>query len=142
MKINIKLLDKRAKIPQYQSAGASGFDLCAIEPCIIAPQSCGLIKTGLCFEIPDGFELQIRSRSGLAAKNNVAVLNSPGTVDSDYRGEVMILLFNFGSSAFEIIPGNRIAQGVISSFIKADFNISDSLNQTARNEAGFGSSGL
>jgi dUTP pyrophosphatase len=141
--------------PEYATSGSSGFDLRANLPQIngitdchitIPPGKTSIIPTGLYFEIPENFEIQIRPRSGLAAKNMVTVLNSPGTVDADYRGEIKIILINHGETPFEINHGDRIAQAVVASVINKNFinliqtqNISD---DTERSSGGFGSTGL
>ena len=115
MIIRIKRDSEEVKIPQYESKGASGFDLCAYvdSPVFIEPTSIVVIPTGLYFEIPIGFEIQIRSRSGLAANSGIMVLNSPGTVDSDYRGEVKVILINLGNERFKVSNEDRIAQAVV-----------------------------
>jgi dUTP pyrophosphatase len=135
--------------PEYATAGSSGFDLRAnlTEVIKLSPQGgFAIIPTGLYFEIPENFEIQVRSRSGLAAKNQVAVLNSPGTVDADYRGEVKVILINHGLNEFIINHGDRIAQAVISSVIGKNFvklNKVDNINEnTERGSGGFGSTGV
>jgi dUTP pyrophosphatase len=124
MKIEIKKIDKDANVelPKYQTVGSAGMDICACltNPVFIKPNSVSIISTGLSIALPNGYECQVRSRSGLAAKNNVFVLNSPGTIDSDYRGEIKIILANFGTSDFEIKNGDRIAQLVIAKYEKID----------------------
>lgn len=142
MELKIKKLDSTAIIPSYQSDGASGFDLHAIESLEIKPSEFVAVKTGLAFEIPKGFEIQVRPRSGLAFKNGIGVLNSPGTIDSDYRGEIMVILFNFGKEIFAIKKGDRIAQAVLTQIFQADFIISDELDSTQRGVKGFGSTGI
>ncbi len=135
--------------PEYATAGSSGFDLRAnlTETIKLSPQGgFAIIPTGLYFEIPENFEIQVRSRSGLAAKNQVAVLNSPGTVDADYRGEVKVILINHGLNEFTINHGDRIAQAVIASVIGKNFvklNKVDNINEnTERGSGGFGSTGV
>jgi dUTP pyrophosphatase len=135
--------------PEYATVGSSGFDLRAnlTEPIKLSPQGgFTIIPTGLYFDIPTNFEIQVRSRSGLAAKNQVAVLNSPGTVDADYRGEVKVILINHGLNEFIINHGDRIAQGVLSSVIgKNLINLKkiDNINEnTERGSGGFGSTGI
>ncbi len=142
MKIKIKKLSENALIPNYQTKGSAGFDLHSIEDITINPMERKLIKTGLAFEIEFGYEVQIRPRSGLALKNGITVLNSPGTIDSDYRGEICVLLINFGSVAFEIKNGDRIAQAIIKEVIQAKFEEVSELAQTDRGENGFGSTGV
>ena len=130
--------------PAYGSSGASGFDLRAnIEDDITIPAGgTALVPTGLYMAVPAGFEMQVRSRSGLAAKNGVFVLNTPGTVDSDYRGEVKVILHNAGTQPFTVTAGDRIAQGVICPVVHAVWNIVESLESSERGEGGFGSTGV
>ena len=135
--------------PEYATAGSSGFDLRAnlTEPMGLSPRGgFAIVPTGLYFEIPENFEIQVRSRSGLAAKNQVAVLNSPGTVDADYRGEVKVILINHGDEGFIINHGDRIAQAVIASVIGKNFVKLDKVNNidenTERGSGGFGSTGV
>lgn len=141
-KIFIKKLHKNAIIPAYQTPGASGFDIFALEACVVRKNSASLIKTGLAISLPTGFELQIRSRSGLALRHKICVLNSPGTIDSDYRGEICVLLFNHGDADFAVNPKDRVAQGVLCRVARANFVESDELDATARGSGGFGSTGL
>lgn len=142
MKIEIKKLHQDAYIPKYQTSGAAGFDIHSIENITIASGESKLIKTGLGMAIEDGYELQIRPRSGLALKNGITVLNTPGTIDSDYRGEIMVLLINHSKQNFIIAKGDRIAQGVISKVYQADFIEVSELDDTQRGSGGFGSSGI
>lgn len=142
MNLKVKKLNENATIPAYQSDGASGFDLHASEVAEIPAGAVCAVKTGLAFEIPQGFEIQVRPRSGLAFKNGVSVLNTPGTIDSDYRGEVMVILFNFGKEIFKIKKGDRIAQAVLSQIFQANLIVSDELDSTTRGEKGFGSTGI
>lgn len=130
--------------PEYQSQGSSGVDLWAWIPqvMIIKPQERMLIPTGLSLEIPDGFEGQVRSRSGLALKHGLMVLNSPGTIDADYRGEIQVVLHNGGHEAVSIFPGMRIAQLVISPVVQCSWERVSHLGDTLRGEKGFGSTGL
>ena len=144
-KIEVKLVAQNgAVVPSYKTDGAAGADVCAFltEPVTIAPGSFAMIPTGLFFEIPQGYEIQVRPRSGLAAKNGITVLNTPGTIDSDYRGELKIILINLGSSAFVVNNGERIAQIIVSPVTVADFKLTDSLSDTVRGEKGFGSTGV
>ena len=141
MKIKVKKLNNLAEIPQYQTEEAAGFDLHSVEDVVIAPNERKLIGTGLSFEIPTGYEIQIRPRSGLAYKHGITVLNSPGTIDSDYRGEIKVLLINHSNESFEIKVGERIAQAVIQEVIQATFEEVEELNDTARGNKGFGSTG-
>jgi dUTP pyrophosphatase len=130
-------------LPAYQSDGAAGLDLLAAvdeaAPMVLAPGKRALIPTGLVIELPAGFEAQVRPRSGLALKHGVTVLNSPGTIDSDYRGEVKILLVNLGEEAFAIQRGERVAQLVVASVIAVKLKVSDALSDTGRGAGGFGS---
>jgi dUTP pyrophosphatase len=137
-------LDPAASLPGYQSAGAAGADLRARleEPVVIPPRGRARIPTGLALEIPPGYEAQIRPRSGLAARNGVTVLNAPGTVDSDYRGELGVLLVNLGQEPFTARDGDRIAQIVIAPVTRALIVEAASLSETERGEGGFGSTGV
>jgi dUTP pyrophosphatase len=130
-------------LPAYQSVGAAGLDLvAAIEEAIsLAPFQRAIVPTGLAIGLPQGFEGQVRPRSGLAAKHGVTVLNAPGTVDEDYRGEIKVVLVNHGSEAFLIHRGDRIAQLVIAPVTRAELLAVDSLDETARGAGGFGSTG-
>lgn len=132
-------------LPAYQSAQAAGLDLLAAvpedAPVTLAPGARALVPTGLSIALPAGFEAQIRPRSGLAAKHGVTVLNSPGTIDADYRGEVGILLINLGDAPFEIRRGERIAQMVVAPVVQATFDLVATLPETARSGGGFGSTG-
>lgn len=142
--VRISKLHPEAVIPAYQTEGASGFDLHARldEPVTIPAGYTKMVSTGLAFAIPRGLEMQVRPRSGLAAKNDITVLNTPGTVDADYRGEVKVLLHNTGSTRFVVKDGDRIAQGVICPVIQARFIEVDALDETERGSGGFGSTGL
>jgi len=130
-------------IPEYATEGSSGLDLrAAVESeQIISAGSVAMVSTNLRVEIPNGYEIQIRPRSGLAAKHSIGVLNSPGTIDSDYRGEIKIILFNFGKEDFVIQRGDRIAQMVLSKVIKMNLITSDNLSKTSRGSGGFGHTG-
>jgi dUTP pyrophosphatase len=128
-------------LPAYASAGAAGFDLRAAAALTIAPGAIALVPTGFAVAVPPGHELQVRPRSGLAAKHGVTVLNSPGTVDSDYRGEVAVILINHGRESFAIARGDRIAQAVIATAARAELTEVASLDDTARGSGGFGSTG-
>ena len=144
-KINIKVVAKEdAKLPLYKTSGAAGADICALleKPLVIESGKSAMIPTGLFFEIPEGYEIQVRPRSGLAAKNGVTVLNTPGTIDSDYRGEIKIILINLGDKDFVINSGDRVAQMVIAPVIQACFSIVDELSDTTRGSGGFGSTGV
>ena len=141
MKLKIKKLTPDAVIPAYQTELAAGFDLHSVEDYVLKRGKRQLIKTGLAFEIEPGYEVQIRPRSGLAYKHGITVLNTPGTIDADYRGEIMVLLINLGEEDFEIKKGERIAQAVIAPVIQAQFVEVDELSDTKRGKGGFGSTG-
>ena len=132
-------------LPAYQSADAAGLDLLAAvpedKPVALAPGTYAMIPTGLVIALPSGFEAQVRPRSGLAAKHGITVLNSPGTIDADYRGEVRVLLINHGNEPFTIRRGERIAQMVIAPVVQAELALMTSLTSTARGSGGFGSTG-
>jgi dUTP pyrophosphatase len=132
-------------LPAYETEGSAGMDLRAAvpedEPLILRPGARGLAPTGLCWAIPLGYEVQIRPRSGLAAKHGVTCLNTPGTIDSDYRGEVKVILINLGEEDFVIRRGERIAQMVVAPVAQAIWSEADSLDETARGAGGFGSTG-
>jgi dUTP pyrophosphatase len=142
-KICIKLIGKKEFVPEYSSLFAAGADLKADidHEFIIRPGERALISTGLKMEIPKGYEAQVRPRSGLAAKHGVTVLNSPGTIDSDYRGDVKVILINHGTNEFVINKGDRIAQIVFAPVTMADFLIENTLQTSERNTGGFGSTG-
>ena len=142
-KILIKRLSKNVDLPKYETIGSSGMDLSAnLETSInIEPGETALIPTGLSVSIPEDLEIQIRPRSGLASKKKITVLNSPGTIDSDYRGEIKVLLINHGQSIFTVEKGVRIAQMVICPIVKASLEEVEDLENTKRGEGGFGSTG-
>ncbi len=141
--IKVQLKD-RAKAPVYSSSQAAGADICACldNDFVLESGKHALIPTGISLEIPEGFEAQIRPRSGLAAKFGITVLNSPGTIDSDYRGEIKVILINLSGKDFVIHNGDRIAQMVIAKHETASFDISDTLGETERGAGGFGSTGI
>ncbi|EDM24085.1 dUTP diphosphatase [Caminibacter mediatlanticus] len=141
MKLKVKKLKDDAILPKYQTDEAAGFDLHSIENVVIKVGERKLISTGLAFEIEKGFEAQIRPRSGLAFKYGITVLNSPGTIDSDYRGEIKVLLINLGEEDFEIKKGDRISQVVIAPVIQAEIIEVEILSNTQRGSGGFGSTG-
>ena len=142
-KVLIKKLDPAVELPTYKTDGASGIDLMAFlnEPINLKPNSSSLVPTGIAVAFSSDFEIQIRPRSGLAAKNNISVLNTPGTIDSDYRGEIKVILFNHGKSDFLINNKDRIAQMILTPVIKMDLEETDDLPETIRGEGGFGSTG-
>ena len=139
----IKKLDPAVELPAYKTEGASGMDLMAFvkEPINLKPNSSCLVPTGLAVAFSSDFEIQIRPRSGLAAKHSISVLNTPGTIDSDYRGEIKVILFNHGKSDFIINNKDRIAQMILTPVIKMDLEEADDLPETIRGEGGFGSTG-
>ena len=143
VKILIKKTNRKVITPKYKTDGSSGVDLSAFldKRVVIKPNSSELIPTGLQVAIPEELEIQIRPRSGLAAKESIGVLNSPGTIDSDYRGELKIILFNHGKEDFIINNGDRIAQMVLVPILKMEFEEVDSLPNTVRGQGGFGSTG-
>ena len=142
-KIQIKKLSNSVSIPKYETPGSSGMDIAAhIENnIIINPGEKALVTTGFSIAIPKGYEVQIRPRSGLAVKKNITVLNTPGTIDSDYRGEIKIILFNHGKEDFMINNKDRVAQMILTPVIKMEFEEVDNLPNTLRGEGGFGSTG-
>ena len=142
-KVLIKKLDPAVELPAYKTEGASGMDLMALvkKPINLKPNSSCLVPTGLAVAFSSDFEIQIRPRSGLAAKNSISVLNTPGTIDSDYRGEIKVILFNHGKSDFLINNKDRIAQMILTPVIKLEFEETDDLPETVRGEGGFGSTG-
>ena len=143
VKVQIKKLDPKVQIPKYKTDGSSGVDLMAFltETKIVMPGESILVPTGLSLAVPKDLEVQIRPRSGLAAKYNISVLNTPGTIDSDYRGELKVILYNHGDREFIVNNGDRIAQMVLVPIIKATFEEVESLPETIRGEGGFGSTG-
>ena len=143
VRVLIKKLNPNVELPVYKTNGASGMDLMAFieEPIKILPNNSCLIPTGLSIAFSEDYEVQIRPRSGLAAKNSITVLNTPGTIDSDYRGEVKIILFNHGKEDFLINNKDRVAQMVLTPVIKMEFEETDNLPGTLRGEDGFGSTG-
>jgi dUTP pyrophosphatase len=128
-------------LPDYATAQAAGLDLLAAVNVEIAPMARALVPTGVALELPEGFEGQVRPRSGLAVRHGVTVLNAPGTIDADYRGEVQVLLINLGQQPFSVTRGMRVAQLVVAPFIRAALVEADALEATARGAGGFGSTG-
>ena len=143
VKIQVKRISKKALLPHYETKGSSGMDLRAniSKNIYLKSKEIKLIPTGIALAIPKNFEIQIRPRSGLAAKNGISILNTPGTIDSDYRGEIKVILINLGKKKFRIKNGDRIAQMVISPTIKAKIQEVSSLTKTDRGSGGFGSTG-
>lgn len=142
MTVKFRKTDPAAKLPSYAHPGDAGMDLCCLDAFSLAPGERKLIRTGLVMELPDGFEAQVRPRSGLALKHGVTVLNSPGTVDSGYRGEVGVILINLGSEVFAAEKGSKIAQMVIAECVRAEISETDFVDVTERGAGGFGSTGL
>ena len=142
-KVLIKKLASSVKLPAYKTNGASGMDLMAFisEPIILKPHTSCLVPTGISVAFSEEFEIQIRPRSGLAAKNNISVLNTPGTIDSDYRGEIKVIIFNHGNKEFTINNNDRIAQMILTPVVKMELEEIESLPETIRGEGGFGSTG-
>jgi dUTP pyrophosphatase len=142
-KVLVKKLNQNVEIPAYKTSGASGMDLMAFidQPIKIAARSSCLVPTGISLAFSEDYEIQIRPRSGLAAKNNITVLNTPGTIDSDYRGEIKIILFNHGNKEFIINNKDRIAQMILTPVIKIDLEETDNLPDSVRGKDGFGSTG-
>jgi dUTP pyrophosphatase len=143
VKVLIKKLSSDVDLPSYKTSGASGMDLMAHikSPIIIKPKTSELIPTGLSVAFSEEYEIQIRPRSGLAAKNNISVLNTPGTIDSDYRGELKIIIYNHGNEDFTVNNSDRIAQMILTPVVKMELQETDELPETLRGEGGFGSTG-
>jgi len=144
IEVKVKKLHPNAIVPRYMTEHAAGMDLCTVtdEPVVLAPGERALLPTGLAMDIPPGYEGQVRPRSGLALKKGIALVNSPGTIDADYRGEIGIIIINHGSEAVEIMPGDRVAQLIVAPVTRAALVEVDGLNDTARNSGGFGHTGL
>ena len=142
-KVLIKKLSPQVELPTYKTNGASGMDLMAFinSPIVIKPKTSSLIPTGILLAFSEDYEIQIRPRSGLAAKSNISVLNTPGTVDSDYRGEIKVIIYNHGNKDFIINNKDRIAQMVLTPIIKMKLEETENLPDTVRGESGFGSTG-
>ena len=143
VKVLIKKLNPSAQLPSYKTKGASGMDLMAFikEPIILGPGTSCLVPTGLSVAFSDEYEIQIRPRSGLAAKNSISVLNTPGTIDSDYRGELKIILFNHSTQNFIINNNDRVAQMVLAPIVKIELEETNELPESIRGKGGFGSTG-
>jgi dUTP pyrophosphatase len=143
VKVLIKKLSSDVKLPSYKSSGASGMDLMAYikSPITIKPKTSELISTGLSVAFSEEYEIQIRPRSGLAAKNNISVLNTPGTIDSDYRGELKVIIYNHGNQDFIVNNNDRIAQMILTPVIKMELQETNELPKSVRGEGGFGSTG-
>ena len=143
VKVLIKRLNPTVKIPEYKTYGSSGMDLKAFinESINVKPNTSYLVPTGLSVAFPEEYEIQIRPRSGLAAKENISVLNTPGTIDSDYRGEIKVIIYNHGNNDFTINNGDRIAQMVLTPIVKMELEEAIDLPETVRGKGGFGSTG-
>ena len=143
VKVLVKKLSPKVQLPSYKTEGSSGMDLMAFieSSIIIAPNSSALVPTGISVAISNDVEIQIRPRSGLAAKSNISVLNTPGTIDSDYRGEIKVILFNHGSKEFVVKNKDRIAQMILMPVLKVNFEEVEDLPKTLRGSGGFGSTG-
>ena len=143
VKVLIKKLSSGVKLPSYKTSGASGMDLMAYikSPITIKPKTSELISTGLSVAFSEEYEIQIRPRSGLAAKNNISVLNTPGTIDSDYRGELKVIIYNHGNQNFIVNNNDRIAQMILTPVIKMELQETNELPESVRGEGGFGSTG-
>ena len=143
VKVLVKKLKSSVKLPSYKTSGASGMDLTAYmdKSIELNPGESCIVPTGLSVAFPDEYEIQIRPRSGLAAKNNISVLNTPGTIDSDYRGEIKVILFNHGNKSFKISNNDRIAQMILTPVIKMDLEETNELPESVRGVGGFGSTG-
>lgn len=145
MLIKFKKLDERAVVPEYKTVGSAGFDLQVLmdnEKEVLKAGEIKLFRTGLAMSLPNGYEAQVRSRSGLSLKNGIIVLNAPGTIDSDYRGEIGVIVMNCSSQDFTVENGMRIAQMVIAKYEKAEIELVDDLDRTERSDGGFGSTGV
>jgi dUTP pyrophosphatase len=146
IQIKIKRLNEHysdIELPHYATEGSAGMDIRAAleEEMVIQPRAVALVSTNLSVEIPQGYEIQVRPRSGLAVKHEIGILTSPGTIDSDYRGEIKIIMMNFGKEPFKILRGDRIAQLILSKVYHADFILSDDLEDSKRGAGGFGHTG-
>ena len=143
VKVLIKKLDPLVKLPEYKTSGASGLDLMAFikEPIEIKPKTSSLIPTGLSVAFSEDYEIQVRPRSGLAAKKNITVLNTPGTIDSDYRGEIKVIIYNHGDENFLVNNGDRIAQMILAPIVKMELEEVNNLPESIRGKGGFGSTG-
>ena len=143
VKVLIKKLYPEVKLPSYKTSGASGMDIMAFikSSITIKPKTSCIIPTGLTMAFAEDYEVQIRPRSGLAAKSNISVLNTPGTIDSDYRGEIKVIIYNHGSERFIVNNSDRIAQMILTPIIKMELQETDKLPETIRGEGGFGSTG-
>ena len=140
--INVVKLHEDAVVPTYGTTGAAGFDFYSVDSVIVEAGQTVIVKTGLAMAICEGFEIQVRPRSGMSAKTKIRVANSPGTIDSDYRGEIGIIVDNVGQEPYEIHVGDRVAQGILAIVPQASFIVVDSLDETERGAGGYGSTGI
>lgn len=140
--VKFKKINPDAVLPFYTTEGSAGFDLSSVENVVVGPKETKVVKTGLVCELPSGYELQIRPRSGLSLKTPLRIANTPGTVDSDYRGEIGIIVWNTGDDPYEIVKGIRIAQGVVCKVEQLPIEEVDTVSETARSSGGFGSTGI
>ncbi|MBI4447467.1 dUTP diphosphatase [Candidatus Woesearchaeota archaeon] len=141
VKIKIEQIDKKLPLPKYHTTGSAACDLYSAEQTTIKNHEFKTIKTGIKIAVPKGYEAQIRPRSGLAAKNGISLVNTPGTIDSDYRGEIKIILINFGKEEFKINKGDRIAQLILNKIETVEWQPTENVNETERGQNGFGSTG-
>lgn len=141
MKLKFKKLQEDAIIPEYKSSGAAGMDICSIEDFTLEPNEFRIAKTGLACAVDEGYEVQVRPRSGMACKRGITVINSPGTVDADYRGEVGVGLINHSEEIVQICKGDRIAQLVVNKIEQPEIEVVSELDETERGSGGFGSTG-
>lgn len=144
IELKVKKVRENAIVPEYQTPFSAGLDLCACieEDITINPNEIKMIPTGISIELPDGYEAQVRPRSGLASKFGITILNTPGTIDPDYRGEIMVIMINLGKEPFIVKNGMRIAQMIISKFERVNIKLVDELTPTLRGNGGFGSTGI
>jgi dUTP pyrophosphatase len=139
--VAVKIVSEGGRLPEYKSDGAAGADLFACEECVLNPGRWALVNTGIAIEVPEGYEAEMRPRSGLALKSGITLMNSPGTIDSDYRGEVGVILVNHSSYPFKVHIGDRIAQLLIKQVERASFEVQGQLSETQRGSGGYGSTG-
>ena len=140
--VKVARRNREIPLPEYGTPFSAGVDLRAAEPLLLKPGERGSVGTGLYVELPEGYEAQVRPRSGLALRSGVTVLNTPGTIDSDYRGEVRVILINLGQEPFQVMPQDRIAQMIIAPVVQLEWEENESLSDSVRGEGGFGSTGV
>lgn len=139
--MRVKIVSRNGRVPEYETSGSSGMDLRSEEAVVIGPGERALVATGIFIELAEGYEGQVRARSGLAVKHGIGLVNGLGTIDSDYRGEIKVPLINWGKETYRIEKGDRIAQLIIAKYERINWDLVEELEQTKRNEKGFGSSG-